>query len=1116
LKIIQGPLGLKQKQIARLVALAIPALLQMSVARADCTGSISSMVSSTLTVQCNNNGATTNGNLTVTDTVNYVDATNAGSTTRASGASSTLIQFDGHGRTLNVQEGAQLSNFRNVAGNRIAVFMGQSTVNATQSTTFNQAPAAGATQLALNATPSATWVGQSVVVGRYTTADGGDFIPGTAYVITAVDTVNKTVTLANGLTTNFAPGDNSLPYVYSIVSNYGKGTQVRFNGDAAEVFGSRHFYNNIVSNSGAISARIQLSELNAAATSPAAPYTSGVYGIRTSVAGDYFIDNKATGVISVSSAGLGTLIGVEEGGTVNRLDIRNAGVISATRTQAITPVAVTATANPTATSSGLAYTANALNQGNAIQTQEEAEEFNLLNEESGVVRASGDYTGTIYLRAEEKVIVNNGLIEHLSSAGGTDYSKGFAIGAVSDGGEVRSLELTNNGNIHGDILVVNGNALRYSLLSTLGDSSAGALNSLAAVNAGLNSRLHINNQWGQSDSEITNNGTVVGNLYLSNGTHTLTNSAGASWVGNIDLDQRDTSFATTTACTASASITCPAAGTATVMVGDNENAIATTTVTVTGSNGFGNNTSSVVANTVVGTKAFTFENSGSFNGNLTIHTSSSNALGSDTRLSSVTFIPTIVGAGAATMNSASTSGIAGMGNTLNVITTDGGDQTSITIKPKIADNISVVNNQYYQLASTFQINSANVASGATTLPNVDSSNSLVSWNASVNNNHALVLAAVVNDASAVSGVSGNSATALNALVNANNPLFSTIANMDSDDKVAEAAQSLVPEVNGASVNAALKATGSSNQIVSNRNSMAQTSYIARLNDERGVSTGEEPYSTGVWFQGIGFNADQQKRNGADGYDVAAFGFALGADRIVNTDNNLRVGGAFTYTHSGIDAKGNNQGDKVNVGSYLGSLYASANMGDWYLNGVVTAGQHRYDSKRFVVGNQVTGDYDANQYGVNLDAGLPIKTGIGTFVPVAIAAYNYLDIDGYSEKGVGALKISGDNIYSLRSGLGARMLLPIYKNNSYVELRGIWYHEFGDNRFDTTGRFVSGGSSFKTAGVTQARDTANLGASVRIMGDTTTWLQQSLLFSYDAEVKDQYLSHTGSLQVRFDF
>jgi outer membrane autotransporter protein len=1155
LKIIQGPLGLKQKQIARLVALAIPALMQMSVARADCTGSISSMVSSTLTVQCNNNGATTNGNLTVTDTVNYVDATNAGSTTRASGASSTLIQFDGHGRTLNVQEGAQLSNFRNVAGNRIAVFMGQSTVNATQSTTFNQAPAAGATQLALNATPSATWVGQSVVVGRYTTADGGDFIPGTAYVITAVDTVNKTVTLANGLTTNFAPGDNALPYVYSIVSNYGKGTQVRFNGDAAEVFGSRHFYNNIVSNSGAISARIQLSELNAAATSPAAPYTSGVYGIRTSVAGDYFIDNKAAGVIKVSSAGLGTLIGVEEGGTVNRLDIRNAGEVSATRTQSITPVAVTAIGNPTATSSDLAFTASTLNQGNAIQTQEEAEEFNLLNEESGVIRTRGDYTGTIYLRAEEKVIVNNGLIEHLSSAG-TDYTKGFAIGAVSDSGETRSLELTNNGTIHGDILVVNGNALRYSLLSTVGDSSNGnIIGSLAAINAGFNSRLNINNQWGQSDSAITNNSIVAGNLYLSNGTHLLTNNQGATWTGNIDLDQRDTTCGQSkttnnfngTACSAGAI---------------NENTVQTAIVETVSSNGSRSQTFNVynlgavtpgsvtldktgltvshsetdslslstsAANTVatgstysatfqtVGTKIFTFENSGNFNGNLTIRTASSSALGgTDPVISSVTLIPTITGAGATAANTASTSGIAGMGSLLNVITTGGGDQSNITVKPKIADGVSVKNNQYYQLASTYQLNSATVATGATTVPMIEVSNNLVSWTASVNGNHALVLASTVNDASAVNGVSGNSATMLNALVNANNPLFSKIANMDSDDKVAEAAQSLVPEVNGASVNAALKATGSSNQIVSNRNSMAQTSYIARLNDERGVSTGEEPYSTGVWFQGIGFNADQQKRNGADGYDVAAFGFALGADRIVNTDNNLRVGGAFTYTHSGIDAKGNNQGDKVNVGSYLGSLYASANMGDWYLNGVVTAGQHRYDSKRFVVGNQVTGDYDANQYGVNLDAGLPIKTGIGTFVPVAIAAYNYLDIDGYSEKGVGALKIAGDNIYSLRSGLGARMLLPIYKNNSYVELRGIWYHEFGDNRFDTTGRFVSGGSSFKTAGVTQARDTANLGASVRIMGDTTTWLQQSLLFSYDAEVKDQYLSHTGSLQVRFDF
>lgn len=1054
---IQSPLGLKQKRISILVALAIPSLLQITLVHAGCSGSIATPYSNAVSVICNNDGNTTTGNLTVSNNTSYVDTTNAGSTTYVTGGAKTLVQFDGHGRVLTIEAGAELSNFRNVNGNRIAVFMGQPTINASASTTFTATPTAGATVLSISGTPQSSWMGQSLVVGRYSTADGGDFIPGTAYVITSIDATNKTVTLASALSSNFAPGDTSLATVYGVISNYGQGVTKRFTGDAAEVFDNSHFYNNVVDNSGKIAARIQLSELNTAATGAApTPFTSGVYGIRTSVAGDYFVDNKQTGIISVSTAGTGTMIGVEAGGTVSRMDIQNAGLIAAERTQAITLATVSATGNPTGTSAGFSYNAATINQGNAIQTQEELEELNVLNTQTGVIRTQGDYTGSIYMRADEKVIVNNGLIEHLSHAGGTDYSKGFAIGAVSDGGEVRSLELTNNGIIHGDILVVNGNALRYSILSTVGSGTGGSF-SLAN---GLNDRLNINNQYGQSDSEITNNGTVVGNLYLSNGTHELINNTGSTWTGNIDLDQRN-SYGTT-------------------------------------GNGM-----------LAGTKDFTFENAGSFNGNVTIYS---------TVDSKLTFKPTIIGAGGDTASNASSNGIAGIGNTLNLVTNatgGGGDASLITIQPKLASGVTVANGKFYVLANTFQIDSLNVTSGANTLPTVQASNSLLSWVASINSNNALVLQSQVHNANMISGVSGNAANALNTLVNANNPLFSTIANMGSDSQVAQASQSLVPEVNGASVNAAQKALGSSMQIISNRNSAAQTNFITGLPGQSGVATGDAPNNTGAWVQGVGFTADQDRRKQTDGYQVNAYGMALGVDRIVNTDNNLRVGGAFTYTNSSIDAKGSNKGDSVGLDSYLGSLYASVNMGDWYLNGSLVAGQHKYDSKRVVVGNVAKGSYDANQFGVNAEAGMPIKTAVGTLIPLVSAAYNYLDIDGYSERGTGGLKISGESVDSFRTGLGARMLFPVYKNNSFFEVRGIWFHEFADNRFDTTGRYTTGGSSFKTAGVTQARDSANFGASLKLMGDAGK-LQQSLLLSYDGEVKDQYLGHTGSIQVRFDF
>lgn len=848
---------------------------------------------------------------------------------------------------------------------------------------------------------------------------------------------------------------------------------------------------NKLSNSGTISATISSANMSSNA---ARVNTGAVVGLGTDAEGEYELTN--TGTISATHYGVGRVNGVEAGGDVESMTINNSGTIVGTSASVITKVASTATSLTGTTS--LFGTAASIGVSAGIYAEEEVQSLTINNENGGLISGVGSYASGIYTRSNT-TITNAGTITGETASG----TSTIGIAQVSDSYLSRSMDLDNSGTINGDILSVNGSALRWWSLSN-GEGTSGAT---------IDARLLINSQNGEANSNISNSGSINGDIYYSNGKHVLNNSG--SITGHIDLDQRDTTRSSTVSCTigdtASGCWTAQEAPTTTgVQSGSdamsdfikvNVSSITSTTITFTP--------------TVVGAKAFTFENSGSFDGNLTIHTASSTLADGTAISSNINLIPTITGQGGSSADSASSSGIAGMGNTLNVITSAGGNVSDITIKPKIANGVSVVDAQYYKLANTFQINSSNVASGATSTPTIEASNSLLSWTASVNSSNALVLKSEVNNATAVEGVSGNSANALNTLMNANNPLFSTIANMDSDSKVAQAAQSLVPEVNGASVNAAQKALGSSMQIISNRNSVAQTNFIGGLSGQSGVSTGDEPNNTGVWVQGVGFTAEQDKRKQADGYQVNAYGMALGVDRIINADNNLRVGGAFTYTNSSIDAKGSNTGDSVDLNSYLGSVYASMNMGDWYLNSSLIAGQHKYDSKRVVVGNVARGNYDANQFGINAEAGMPIRTGLGTLIPVVSAAYNYLDIDGYTERGAGGLKISGESVDSFRTGLGARMLFPIYKNNSFFEVRGIWFHEFADNRFDTTGRFTTGGSSFKTAGVTQARDSANFGASLKLMGDAGK-LQQSLLLSYDGEVKDQYVGHTGSIQIRFDF
>ena len=1009
--------------LAVLAALPMLALTSLN-ASAACTGSIASPVSAAITVQCN--GVGTDGNITNASSTTYNDTTST-----STAGNNTLIQFDGQGRTLtntgNIINNREITGTTGARG-RTAVLMGAATLNAGSGTVFTtNLPTTGVTTVTLNAAPTTAYVGQTVVFGRYNAAEG-DFAAGMTRIITAVDVVAKTITFADALPADFAGTANTDPAGYKVVSNYGVTSIV--NGET---------YNNVINNSGTISSRITAAEINAdkTGTGPFASVsnTAAVKGITMSVEGDYLINNAATGVISVKHDGIGAAYAIEEGGAVEGLVVNNAGIISAERTAALTLVNNSATGNPTATAviGGNNYSAQTVALVNAINTQEEAEEFTLNNSESGIVRATGDYAAAIYMRAGEKTIVNEGLIEYVGS-------KGFAIGAVSDPGAVRTLELENaeTGIIKGDILVTSGNALRWYLLSTEGGT------------AGKDSRLNINSHYGQSDSEIENAGQIIGNLYFSNGTHILTNEETGVITGNIDLDQRNT-------------------------------------YDVSG-NG-----------TLLGTKDFTFENAGSYVGNITIRTATN---------SSATLIPAITGSGAGSSLASPSENIAGMGSVLTIDATAGAG--TVTVAPKTL--VTVKAGEYFKVADTLTL-----AGGAVT-PIVDSINTpLVNWTITTNASNNLVIGVdALNSATTIAGVSASSAAAIDALMNSN---ASTVGGALQSPTITTAqlntaGQQLRPEANNASMQATIAAVDHVSALIVNH----QDETRVASNENSGISTGESAQGTSIWMQGFGFKGDQNKRNGTDGYTANTGGFAVGTDTAVG-NGDFRVGGAFGYASTGIDGDGVTQANRTDIDSYQGTLYGSWKAGAWYLDAALGYGKHQYDTKRFIslVNASVTGSHDANQYLAKIGGGYPMQVGKVTITPMASLTYIKLDQSGYTEKDPSnsgaALNVDSVDSDSFRSGLGAKISAPLSsgKVKTTADARLMWNHEFADTNQDIAARFA-GGTSFTTKGMSQARDSANVGLGLNFIADN----HQSLSVNYDAEVKSGYIGHTASVKLRIDF
>ncbi len=836
------------------------------------------------------------------------------------------------------------------------------------------------------------------------------------------------------------------------------------------------------------------------------------------------------GSITLNHAGIGNAQGFYPGEDIDGLVIDNAGTIAVNRTSALT---ISVSGGNIFANSGIAGTTTAaLGVAAAIGSDDDAE-MSVVNRSGGVIAATGDYASAIFARAVEIDIQNAGTIR-------SDAIAISAHGGLADGthGE---LEIVNaqTGIIIGDILAVDGNALRY-----WGQEAKGL--------TGLTL-----NQTGVRDSEIENRGAITGNIYLGSGMHEIENEG--SITGNILVDQNGIGSVI-----GARQFTLENEGTLTGNITIRDVAGAVNTITLSG-DGY---TGDIAATTGAGTNKLTLLGSGTLSGNVskfsilqlgasagapaddddddagvptwtlasgktfefsnaaTIHSGLLYVSGNLVANTTVDEAGILSGDGTITGNLTNNGTVALVpASTLSVngnavfngdsvlhatISPSGSGRLAVSgtatfdddavVKTVIKDTLVKTGNSYTLLTS----------SGLSGAPQVQS-NGLVRWELTSNPNDLIITANV--GSSGVTGTSSAANSALNALMGFDSVLGLKVQNLESEQAVRKAAEQLRPQTNGAGLQAVQNVTDRIFGLVDTH--LSQT-HLANMGGKSGIATGDAANASGIWFQGFGLRGDQGRRSGVDGYDIDAYGFAAGADTLLN-DRNVRVGAAIGYGQSNIDEQGARRGNRSDVDSYQAITYASWGFERWYLNAALGLGQHKFDDKKLVLGSKVTGSHDAWQYSAKVDAGLPLQLGEVTLIPVASMTYSRLNQDSYREQGTGAQRISADDTDSLRSGIGAKALLPVYSGlfNASLELRSIWNHEFGDRSQDTTARFIDGGSAYTARGINLPRDSANLGASLKLASVNKS-LQQSLLLSYDADIKNQYTGHTARLQARFDF
>lgn len=289
-------------------------------------------------------------------------------------------------------------------------------------------------------------------------------------------------------------------------------------------------------------------------------------------------------------------------------------------------------------------------------------------------------------------------------------------------------------------------------------------------------------------------------------------------------------------------------------------------------------------------------------------------------------------------------------------------------------------------------------------------------------------------------------------------------------------------------------------------------YVQRMM-QQGRSSGEEfAGAQGLWVQALNANGDGDSENGVAGFDVDTTGLAIGYDAELKPG--LIVGGVLSTTDTQVDADDNSS--DVDTDTLMASVYGQWVQGSLFANMIMTYGRSDNDSSRFVVGDQAVADYDSDFLSIRMQGGKAFGFESGWQLrPRVELVYNHVDIDSYSETGsLAALSVDSQSYESIELGAGIEIAKPFIIEKSvltpYFDLAV--YHDFADDRVQTTSRFAIGGNSFITEGsdVEQTNVSATLGLGY------ATGANHTLKAAYEYFGNSSYDSASWMLRYSYSF
>ena len=285
--------------------------------------------------------------------------------------------------------------------------------------------------------------------------------------------------------------------------------------------------------------------------------------------------------------------------------------------------------------------------------------------------------------------------------------------------------------------------------------------------------------------------------------------------------------------------------------------------------------------------------------------------------------------------------------------------------------------------------------------------------------------------------------------------------------------------------------------------------------QTGISAGSDPQENGVWAQGFGAYAHQGSRGLSNGYNGRLWGTAVGYDRLILNDN-FRGGVSGGYSESRIQSK--DFGGRTNIATYQTNLYGGyQNLSHpYYLESALSFASNEYHGFRYTFDRIANSSFNGQQYGFYFGGGYTYKVGKFDITPNASLRYMRLHLDSYDEIDAGALNLHVDsqNFDLLQPGIGVKLARAFEgKWGKFTpEFHIKYFYDTMSDKQDMVSNFAGGGGAFATQGYRPAQSSYNAGVRFTLL----TKKNISLGLNYNFDGKQDYYSHTGLLEARYNF